>query len=67
MAGGSGTHPISGSDMALWGQNRQPGQGEEEFVSWGSWIYPPGALLPEVLGSSGQPTPPALRLTPLKL
>lgn len=41
MAGGSGTHPISGSDMALWGQNRQPGQGEEEFVSWGSWIYPP--------------------------
>lgn len=41
MAGGSGTHPVSGSDMAPWGaQNRQPGQREEEFVSWGSWTHP---------------------------
>lgn len=37
MAGGSGTHPISGSDMALWGKNKQSGHRKEEFVSWGFW------------------------------
>lgn len=57
MAGGSGTHPISGSDMALWGQNRQPGQGEEEFVSWGSWIYPPGLFFLRPWGPQGSPLP----------
>jgi hypothetical protein len=50
MAGGSGTHPISGSDMALWGKE-QTTWTERGGVCLLGVLDPPVALLLEVLGS----------------
>lgn len=42
MAGGSGTHPISGSDMALWGkeQTAWTERGGVCLLGGGSWTHP---------------------------